>query len=226
MDDTLVLWDEIIKHRSDFIETSAWIIPEIDDNLPIPNIFGDNSESLYKCVLDPDSEGGDFDMMISVIEALIFYIINSNLRSGNREIELLSPSADMEFNTGSLNSLDFIDCFLECSIFIDGEIIDFEDHISTLETSSFCWSPGDRGDDMELSWFGHIDIGTDSFEFTTQLILEILGFCRWEIRGMFIFARICHTFGSTLYEFLIFEFFTIIVGILEFEIDIIEDGEI
>lgn len=226
MNNTLIAWDEITEHIRDLVEAPTGIIPEIDDNFAIASIFDDGSESLYEGFFDPGSEGGDFDVMIGIVEFFVFDVVDGNLRASDRKVELLSPSTDMEFDTRSLKSFDFIDRFLEGGIFIDDEVIDFENHISTLETSSLCGSSGNRRDNMELSRFRHVDIRADTFELTIELILEILGLCRWEISGMFVFTCIRHTLRCPLDEFFIFELCTIIVGIFELEIDVIEDREI
>lgn len=226
MDDTLVLWDEITEHSSDFVETPARIIPEIDDDLAITCILCDGSECLYEGIFDSGSEGRNFDMMISIIELLVFDVVDGDFGSGNREIEFLSSSADMELDTGSLKPFDFIDRFPKGGIFIDGEIINLEDHIATLETGFFCGSTGDWSDDVELTRFWHVDVRADSLELTIEFILEIFGLCRWKIRSMFIFARICHTLRSSLDKFLIFELCTIVMSVLELKIDVIEDREV
>gem|GEM_PF-6156518 len=165
-------------------------------------------------------------MMIAVIKFLIFDVIDSDFRSRNTKVELCRTPSDTEIDTCILRSFDFVNSFLEGYIFIDSKIIDLNNHISTLETSLFRWSSRDGSDNMEFARFWHIDIGTDSFEFSIEFILEIFGFCRWKIGRMFILARICHALCSTLYEFFICELSTIIVCIFQLKIDIIEDREV
>ena len=114
MYDTLSFRYEVIEHRSNFIETSPGVISEVDDDFPIAWILCYRSECLNKGILHSRSKGGDFYVLVSEIKFLIFYVIDGDFCSDNREVELLHSTLDVNPYNRSTRTFDFVDSILEC----------------------------------------------------------------------------------------------------------------
>ena len=173
MHDALSFRYEVIEHLSHFIETSSWIVPEVDDKLSTRRIFRYGSECLDECILHSGSECRYLDILIARIELLVFDVIDSDLRSSDSKIELFGSTLDMQLNGGTGDSFDLIYSILQCCRFGNIRIVDLGDDITSLQSARLGRSSGHRRYDMELSGFWHIDVRAYAVETSIKLIVEV-----------------------------------------------------